>query len=98
MAESLEAEVEGLERFIAALDTETWNGVIRYLSGVLIEKEHARSSIPVEETIKHAMCQGQINQIILLTNELENAKKLVQEKADALSDVRNRMDNNKKGV
>jgi len=91
MAESLEAECEGLERFIRALDTEAWQGIIRYLSGRLQEIEHARSEISPEDVVKQSMAQGQANEIKLLTFQLENAKKQLAEKTEVLSDVRARM-------
>ncbi|MDO9541683.1 MAG: hypothetical protein Q7J98_05115 [Kiritimatiellia bacterium] len=90
-AESLEAEVNGLEQFVATLDTPAWQGIVRFLSGRLIEIEHARSSVAVEETIKHAQIQGQVNEIRELAGQIENAKKILSEKMDALSDVRARM-------
>ncbi len=91
MAESLELEVEGLERFIRALDTESWQGICLYLGGRLREIEHARSSIAVEKTIEHAQIQGQVNEVEKLSLVVENAKKQLAEKTDVLGDVRARM-------
>src|SRR3990167_10685899 len=95
-AEYIEAQAESLEKFIATLDTPSWNAVVRFLAAKLREKEHARSDIPPADTIRQAMVQGQINQIGELANVLENAKADREQLLDQLNDIMTRLGHKEK--